>query len=103
MVATYFKMKTLRHVATEMGLHVLTYNIKRGIEILGVHKPLEAVAPFLSWPVIAIVHRRDEAAIQYVGSLSLPPVRHRNVRKTGLLSFSVWGTAECMPVVSSGC
>ena len=36
MCATHFKMKTLAHVATEMALHVLAYNIKRVIAILGV-------------------------------------------------------------------
>jgi hypothetical protein len=34
MGATHFKMKTLTHVATEMALHVLAYNIKRVIAIL---------------------------------------------------------------------
>ena len=36
MGATHFKMKTLRHVATEMALHVLAYNMKQVIAILGV-------------------------------------------------------------------
>jgi len=36
MGATHFKMKTLRHVATEMALHVLAYNITRVIAIVGV-------------------------------------------------------------------
>jgi transposase len=54
MGATHFKMKTLRHVATEMALHVLAYNIKRVIAILGVPGLLEAIAAFLSWVVIAI-------------------------------------------------
>jgi hypothetical protein len=35
MGATHFKMKTLKHVATEMALHVLAYNLKRVIAILG--------------------------------------------------------------------
>jgi Transposase DDE domain len=34
--ATHFKMKTLKHVATEMALHALAYNIKRVIAILDV-------------------------------------------------------------------
>ena len=38
MGATHFKMKTLRNVATEMALHVLAYNIKRVIAVLGVSK-----------------------------------------------------------------
>ena len=36
MGATHFKMKTLKHVATEMALHVLAYNLKRVMAILGV-------------------------------------------------------------------
>jgi transposase len=43
MGATHFRMKTLRNVATEMALHVLAYNIKRVIAILGVKELLRAV------------------------------------------------------------
>ena len=39
MGATHFQMKTLKHVGTEMSLHVLAYNMKRLINIMGV-KPL---------------------------------------------------------------
>jgi hypothetical protein len=49
MAATHFKMKTLEHVATEMALHVLAYNVKRVIAILGVPGLVEAIAAFLSW------------------------------------------------------
>jgi len=31
MVATHFRMKTLKHVATEIALHVLAYNLKRAM------------------------------------------------------------------------
>src|SRR5262245_25977097 len=48
MGATHFKMKTLEHVATEMALHVLAYNVKRVIAILGVPGLVEAIAAFLS-------------------------------------------------------
>jgi transposase len=41
MGATHFKMKTLEKVRTEMSLHVLAYNLKRVIAILGA-KPLMA-------------------------------------------------------------
>ena len=34
-------MKTLKHVGTEMALHVLAYNIKRVMKIMGV-RPLIA-------------------------------------------------------------
>src|SRR6185503_8792546 len=53
MGATHFAMKTLRHVATEMALHVLAYNIKRVIAILGVPTLIEAIRAFLS-PLAAL-------------------------------------------------
>jgi hypothetical protein len=43
MGATHFKMRTLKHVATEMALYVLAYNLKRVIAILGVPKLLSAI------------------------------------------------------------
>ena len=43
MGATHFKMKTLKHVATEMALHVLAYNLKRVMTILGVPGLLRAI------------------------------------------------------------
>jgi len=33
---THFQMKTLKHVGTEMALHVLAYNLKRVMAIMGV-------------------------------------------------------------------
>jgi len=54
MGATHFKMKTLAHVSTEMALHVLAYNIKRVIAILGVPKLIEAITAFLSFLAITI-------------------------------------------------
>ncbi len=36
MGATHFQMKTLKKVATEMALHVLAYNLKRAINIIGI-------------------------------------------------------------------
>ena len=35
---THFQMKTLKHVSTEMSLHVLAYNLKRMINIMGVRR-----------------------------------------------------------------
>jgi hypothetical protein len=43
MGATHFKMKTLKHVATEMALHVLAYNLKRVMAIVGVPKLLRSI------------------------------------------------------------
>lgn len=45
MGSTHFQMKTLKHVSTEMSLHVLAYNLKRVIQIMGVaslHEVLSA-------------------------------------------------------------
>ena len=36
MGSQHFKTKTLKHVSTEMSLHVLAYNIKRTISLFGV-------------------------------------------------------------------
>jgi hypothetical protein len=64
MGATHFKMKTLPRVATEMALHVLAYNIKRVIAILGVPRLIEAIVAFLSWLAVALglqrAHQRQE-------------------------------------------
>ena len=43
MGATHFKMKTLERVKTEMSLHVLAYNLKRVIAILGPQPLMEAI------------------------------------------------------------
>jgi hypothetical protein len=43
MGATHFKMKTLKHVATEMALHVLAYNMTRVMAILGVPELIKAI------------------------------------------------------------
>jgi hypothetical protein len=43
MGSTHFQMKTLKHVSTEMALHVLAYNMKRVLSILGVGGLIEAI------------------------------------------------------------
>jgi len=43
MGATHFQMKTLKHVSTEMSLHVLAYNLKRVMNILGVRPLIRAI------------------------------------------------------------
>src|ERR1700736_1728516 len=43
MGSTHFQMKTLKHVSTEMALHVLAYNMKRVMSILGVGGLMEAI------------------------------------------------------------
>ena len=43
MGATHFRMRTLGKVSTEMSLHVLAYNLKRMIAILGVQPLIQAM------------------------------------------------------------
>ena len=43
MGSLHFLMKTLGHVSTEISLHVLAYNLKRVIGILGIAKTLKAM------------------------------------------------------------
>jgi hypothetical protein len=43
MGSTHFQMKTLKNVGTEMALHVLAYNMKRVMRILGVGGLIEAI------------------------------------------------------------
>ncbi len=43
MGATHFQMKTLPRVSTEMSLHVLAYNMKRAINVLGTKEILAAI------------------------------------------------------------
>ena len=40
---THFQMRTLKHVSTEMSLHVLAYNLKRMINIMGARPLMEAI------------------------------------------------------------
>jgi macrodomain Ter protein organizer (MatP/YcbG family) len=43
MGATHFLMKTLPHVATEMALHVLAYNLTRIMNIVGIQPLIAAI------------------------------------------------------------
>ena len=43
MGATHFQMTRLEHVSTEMSLHVLAYNMKRVMNIIGVKALIEAI------------------------------------------------------------
>jgi len=42
---THFQTKTLSRVNTEMSLHVLTYNMKRVINIMGIEPIMQAIRP----------------------------------------------------------
>ena len=43
MGSTHFLTKTLEHVSTEMSLHVLAYNLKRVMGIVGVNPLIKAI------------------------------------------------------------
>lgn len=43
MGATHFLTRTLGHVSTEMSLHVLAYNLKRVLRVLGIAKTMNAM------------------------------------------------------------
>ena len=43
MGSTHFQMRTLKHVSTEMSLHVLAYNLKRAMCIFGVKHLIQAI------------------------------------------------------------
>lgn len=43
MGSTHFLMRGLQHVGTEMSLHVLAYNLKRVIKLLGMPKTIGAM------------------------------------------------------------
>ena len=43
MGATHFLMKTLPRVRTEMSLHVLAYNLKRVMQMMGVRPLIQAI------------------------------------------------------------
>jgi transposase len=43
MGSAHFLMRTLKHVSTEMGLHVLAYNLERVIKIMGIKGLMEAI------------------------------------------------------------
>ena len=45
MGSTHFLTKTLPRVSTEMSLHVLAYNMKRAIQIVGPSLLIKAIAP----------------------------------------------------------
>jgi hypothetical protein len=43
MGSTHFLTKTLGHVSTEMSLHVLAYNLKRAMNLIGPQKLIQAI------------------------------------------------------------
>jgi hypothetical protein len=43
MGSTHFLTRTLAHVSTEMSLHVLAYNLKRVMKVLGIAGTMKAM------------------------------------------------------------
>jgi hypothetical protein len=43
MGSTHFQMRSIKRVSAEMSLHVLAYNLKRVINILGTKQLIEAI------------------------------------------------------------
>jgi hypothetical protein len=43
MGSTHFLMRGLKHVATEMSLHVLAYNLQRVVKVLGMARTMRAM------------------------------------------------------------
>jgi hypothetical protein len=70
MSATHFKMKTLKHVATEMALHVLVYNMMRVMAILGVPalmRAMNVVTDDIIRLPFAWAHRRGSRPLESSG------------------------------------
>jgi hypothetical protein len=45
MGATHFRLRTLEKAGAEMSLHILAYNLKRMIAVLGVQPLIQAMRP----------------------------------------------------------
>ena len=58
MGATHFKMRTLKNVAIEMALHILAYNMKRVIAIIGATELVKAIASLILQFVAIIASKR---------------------------------------------
>lgn len=43
MGSTHFQMRTLKHVGTQMSLHVLAYNLKRVMRIMRIVPLMQAI------------------------------------------------------------
>ena len=75
---THFLTKTLEHVSTEMSLHVLAYNMKRVINIMGVESLIEAILAMPTFlrqktPFLAIIRllRNDLGSLMYSANILL--------------------------------
>jgi hypothetical protein len=62
MGATHFLTKTLPRVSTEMSLHVLAYNMKRVIKLLGIGGLLDAIRAYALY-LLCVLRAYIEKAI----------------------------------------
>jgi hypothetical protein len=56
---THFLTKTLARVRTEMSLHVLAYNLKRVMRILGIGELMRAMSAWAARLVLRFMSRRS--------------------------------------------
>jgi transposase len=70
----HFLMKSLPRVRTEMSLHVLAYNLKRVMRILGIGALLAAIR---AWGTRALVRAQFQhvSAVQSVNAAQRSPLR----------------------------
>ena len=75
MGSTHFMMKTMARVGTEMSLHVLAYNLKRAMSVLGIAKMMKGMRLAGRKSLQTLVHasiRRLETFIVGLGRISAP-------------------------------
>jgi hypothetical protein len=74
MGATHFLTKTLARVSTEMSLHVLAYNMKRVMRLLGIGGLIEAMRAWAQAPFCAHIPgiRLYRSTKSFIGRLQTP-------------------------------
>jgi transposase len=93
MGATHFQMRTLENVSTEMSLHVLAYNMKRVMKILGIGPLLEAMKAVLR--ALSPGHLTCFTA-HLIETLFLAPAKHRPAQRR--LSWFTAGHKSHLPL-----
>jgi hypothetical protein len=81
--ATHFLTKGLAHVKSEMSLHVLAYNFRRMIAILGIANMLNAVTAYARFLSLQSLQRQRHAAAQRF-------LRLQNKHRAGRLAHKGW-------------
>jgi transposase len=98
MGATHFLSKGLERVKTEMSLHVLAYNLKRLMTLLGIAEVMKAIR---AHALLLALWRVFEAIALLTTSIRPENrSRHRNarlIRSTAAIGYS-WATVSCICV-----